>query len=160
MATNDAKNKQEDPKLHSKPHMHLSEALWTVYIIGYQSVSVILYVYIHVFIHLGPVRSNQGQGLMQVRLKVKQAPIKHYIPSDKALAWRYIDQQIITHHMFNTQLYKLFACFWGISMYKKLLQICTTLNFKGNRTPPWCDKYQIFFPQNKRCKILTSISIK
>lgn len=122
MATNDAKNKQEDPKLHSKPHMHLSEALWTVYINGYQSVSVILYVYIHVFIRLGPVRSNQGQGLMQVRLKVKQAPIKHYIPSDKALAWRYIDQQIITHHMFNTQLYKLFACFWGISMYKKLLQ--------------------------------------
>lgn len=122
MATNDAKNKQEDPKLHSKPHMHLSEALWTVYINGYQSVSVILYVYIHVFIRLGPVRSNQGQGLMQVSLKVKQAPIKHYIPSDKALAWRYIDQQIITHHMFNTQLYKLFACFWGISMYKKLLQ--------------------------------------
>lgn len=119
MATNDAKNKQEDPNFtqnhtciwvrHSGLSISLAINQWLSYC---------TYIYMY---YLGPVRSNQGQGLMQVSLKVKQAPIKHYIPSDKALAWRYIDQQVITHHMFNTQLYQLFACFWGISMYNKLL---------------------------------------
>lgn len=71
------------------------------------------YKYIYISIYTSPtsqVKSRTGTflvWLMQVRLEVKQAPIKHYIPSDKILAWRYIDHKsllitCLTHSFINS----------------------------------------------------------
>lgn len=43
--------------------------------------------------------------------------------------------QIITHHMFNTQLYKFFTCFWGISTYKNCYKFIQHWILRGNETP-------------------------
>lgn len=43
--------------------------------------------------------------------------------------------QIITHHMFNTQLYKFFTCFWGISTYKNCYKFVQHWILRGNETP-------------------------
>lgn len=63
--------------------------------------------------------------LMQVRLKVKQAPIKHYIPSDKVLAWRYIDHKsllitCLTHSFINSLL-----------VYEALVRIKIAINLNN-----------------------------
>lgn len=60
--------------------------------------------------------------LMQVRLEVKQAPIKHYIPSDKVLAWRYIDHKsllitCLTHSFINS-----------LHVYEALVRIKIAIN--------------------------------
>lgn len=73
--------------------------------------------------------------LMQVRLKVKQAPIKHYIPSDKVLAWRYIDHKSLLI-ICLTQLYKFFTCFWGISTYKNCYKFVQHWILTDDETPP------------------------
>lgn len=101
-----------------------------------QWLSYYKYIYIYTS-QTSQVKSRTGTflvWLMQVRLEVKQAPIKHYIPSDKVLAWRYIDHKSLLITCL-TQLYKFFTCFWGISTYKNCYKFEQHWILRGNETP-------------------------
>lgn len=101
-----------------------------------QWLSYYKYIYIYTS-QTSQVKSRTGTflvWLMQVRLEVKQAPIKHYIPSDKVLAWRYIDHKSLLITCL-TQLYKFFTCFWGISTYKNCYKFVQHWILRGNETP-------------------------
>lgn len=133
MPANDAKNDLNFTQNHTCIEWGILDCLYISLVIN-QWLSYYKYIYTS---PTSQIKSRTGiflVWLMQVRLKVKQAPIKHYIPSDKVLAWRYIDHKslLIT---FNTQLYKFFTCFWGISTYKNCYKFVQHWILRGNETP-------------------------
>lgn len=152
--------------------MHLSEAFWTVYIYHWLSISGCHTISIYIYTSpTSQVKSRTGTflvWLMQVRLEVKQAPIKHYIPSDKVLAWRYIDHKsllitCLTHSFINSLL-----------VYEALVRIKIAIylyntEFLGGMKHLYNVTHQIYFSKNKQRKnynllifstILISISIR
>lgn len=121
MAANDAKNKQEDTNFTQNHtciwvmHFGLSIYIIGLSISGCHTISI----YIYVSDQLGQIKDRDilsvvDAGKVKGQTGTNQALHTIWQGPSMKIHW----PQIITHHMFNTQLYKFFACFWGISTHK------------------------------------------
>lgn len=118
----------------------LSEAFWTVYIHHWLSISschtISIYNYIYVWDQSGQIKDRDilsvvDAGKVKGQTGTNQALHTLWQGPSMKIHW----PQIITHHMFNTQLYKFFTCFWGISTYKNCYKFVQHWILRGNETP-------------------------
>lgn len=135
MPANDAKNDLNFTQNHTCIWVRHSGLSIYIIVIN-QWLSYYKYIYIYVSDQSGQIKDRDilsvvDAGKVRGQTGTNQALHTLWQGPSMKIHW----PQIITHHMFNTQLYKFFTCFWGISTYKNCYKFVQHWILRGNETP-------------------------